>query len=113
MRRSTVFMLGFGMILGTAVGAAAATPDGKVVFLAQKCDMCHAVSSAGIEATTKSEKMKGPDLAGACQALDPVWLADFIQKKVDKNGKKHAKEFKGTDEDLAALIAWLNAQTKT
>ena len=36
--------------------------DGKAIFLAQKCNTCHSVSTEGIAATTKSEKMKGPDL---------------------------------------------------
>lgn len=107
--------LGITLLVVAALACAgpAAALDGKEVFLAQKCNMCHTVSSAGIEATTKSEKMKGPDLAGVVQTLDPVWVADFIQKKVDKEGKKHAKEFKGSAEELAALIEWLKAQTKS
>ena len=94
------------------VGPAAAL-DGKAIFLAQKCDTCHSVSTAGIVATTKSEKMKGPDLVGVVQAHEPAWIADFVHKKVDKDGKKHAKEFKGTEEELTALIDWLAAQKKS
>ena len=47
-----------------AAAQAAKVLDGKQIFLAQKCNLCHAVSPAGIAATTKSEKMKGPDLVG-------------------------------------------------
>jgi cytochrome c2 len=86
--------------------------DGKAVFEAQKCGMCHAVSTAGIEATTKSEKMKGPDLAGCVQAHEAGWVAKYLKKEVDIEGKKHPKEFKGTEEEFTALVAFLEAQKK-
>lgn len=112
MRRTIVH--GFGLAVAAAVTLAlpAAAVDGKEVFLAQKCNMCHGVSTAGIEATTKSAKMKGPDLVGVVQAHEPSWIADLLHKKIDVNGKKHSKEFKGTDEELTALIDWLAAQKK-
>jgi mono/diheme cytochrome c family protein len=87
--------------------------DGKETFLAQKCNTCHSVSSAGIEATTKSEKMKGPDLVGVVQAHDPAWISDFVHRRIEKDGKKHSKEYKGTDEELAAIVDWLKTQTKS
>lgn len=100
------------IVVGAALSAPASAVDGKEVFLAQKCNTCHSVSTAAIEATTKSEKMKGPDLVGVVQAHDTAWVSDFIQKKIDKEGKKHAKEFKGTAEELAAIVAWLESQKK-
>lgn len=106
-----------GYLLATAystpAGAAdAKATDAKQVFLAQKCNLCHAISSAGIEATTKSEKMKGPDLAGVTVKQDARLITDYLRKKAEINGKKHGKEFTGTDEELAALIAWLQKQDK-
>ncbi|MEO7795135.1 MAG: c-type cytochrome [Thermoanaerobaculia bacterium] len=112
MRKGTQLVATLGFVAGLAMAVDARAADGKAVFLAQKCDMCHSVSSAGITATTKSEKMKGPDLTGVVQGLDPVWLKDFLQKKVDKEGKKHSKEYKGTAEDLDALVGWLCEQKK-
>ena len=56
-------VLTFDALRGSAVGAADEAP-GKAAFVANKCNLCHAVSSAAVEATTKSEKMKGPDLKG-------------------------------------------------
>ncbi|MGE0640667.1 MAG: cytochrome c [Thermoanaerobaculia bacterium] len=105
----TMLLLGL-VVLWSALPAFAV--DGKEVFLAQKCNTCHSISTQGIEATTKSEKMKGPDLVDVVQAHEKSWIADFLHKKVDLEGKKHAKEFKGTDEELNALIDWLWAQTK-
>ena len=113
MRKRTSYALGVVLIVGgAALAAPVSAADGKEVFLAQKCNTCHAVSTAGIEATTKSEKMKGPDLVGVVQAHDATWVADFIQKKIDKEGKKHTKEYKGTAEELAAIVAWLETQKK-
>jgi mono/diheme cytochrome c family protein len=95
-----------------AAAHAAAPLDGKQVFLAQKCNLCHMVSSAGIEATTKSEKMKGPDLTGVGSRRDAKLMHDFLRKTAEIDGKKHGKEFTGSDEDLAGLIAWLQKQEK-
>ena len=93
--------------LGGAANAAAA--DGKEIFLGQKCNMCHAVSSAGI---TPTGKIKAPDLTGLASKEDPAFLTKFLKKEADKNGKKHIKNFTGTDEELATLVAWLQKQTE-
>lgn len=85
--------------------------DGKQIFLAQKCNLCHSVSPAGVEATTKSEKMKGPDLVGLGKK-DAKLLNGYLRKTADINGKKHVKQFTGSDEELGALLAWLQKQEK-
>jgi mono/diheme cytochrome c family protein len=94
--------------LGGAANAAAA--DGKEIFLGQKCNMCHAVSSAGI---TPTGKIKAPDLTGLAAKEDAAWLGKFLKKEeADKKGKKHIKPFTGSAEDLNTLVAWLQKQTK-
>ena len=85
--------------------------DGKQIFLAQKCNLCHAVSPAGIAATTKSDKMKGPDLVSLSKK-DAKLLNGYLRKTADINGKKHVKGFTGSDEELGALIAWIQKQKK-
>ena len=85
--------------------------DGKAIFLAQKCEMCHGVSTAGIEA--KSKAMKAPDLVGVVIAEhDAKWIAGYLKKQADLNGKKHGKAFTGGDEELMVLISWLAEQKK-
>jgi mono/diheme cytochrome c family protein len=84
--------------------------DGKAIFLSQKCNLCHSVSSAGIEATIKSEKMRGPDLVTVSKDHDAAWVEKFLKKEVELDGKKHGKEFKGSDEELKALADWIVAQ---
>lgn len=93
-------------------GMAAASMDGKAIFLAQKCDTCHSVPTAGIEAKTKSEKMKGPDLVGVVQDKGGEWISKFLHKEVDLEGKKHPQTWKGTDAELKTLLSWLEAQKK-
>ena len=89
--------------------AFAGAPAGEAIFLAQKCNMCHSVSSAGIEATIKAEKMKGPDLTGV--AVDEAALKDYLMQKSEMNGKKHPKKI-SSEEDLKAVIDWIKAQKK-
>lgn len=91
------------------VSQAAEAMDGKEIFLAKKCNLCHGVSSADIEATTKSDKMKGPDLS-AGEPHDPAWLAQYLKQEETMDGEKHKKGWSGSDEELQALITWLNEQ---
>ena len=88
-----------------ASGQSAPAADGKAIFLAQKCNMCHNVPSAQVERTTKSDKMAGADLNGD---MTKDQLVKFIKKEApDAAGKTHSKEWKGTDEELNALADWL------
>lgn len=96
-----------------------ATPlaDGKDVFLQYKCNNCHAVSTAGIEAKMKS---KAPDLVDVTVRHPKNWVGPFIRqndthnpcKAVDKSldGKKHPIKFNGTKEDEDSLVDWLDKQ---
>lgn len=84
--------------------------DGKQIFLDQKCNMCHGVSTAQITATTKSEKMKGPDLVNSKH--DAKTLTAYLKKTADLNGKKHVKEVKLSDPELNTLVTWILAQKK-
>ncbi|HYX23835.1 MAG TPA: cytochrome c [Thermoanaerobaculia bacterium] len=102
-----VFLLAV-LYSGPASGAAA--PDGKTIFLAQKCNMCHNVPAARIERTVKSEKMAGPDLVNI--KVDAATLGKVLRRQADVNGKKHPKEFKGTDEELNAVVSWILSQKK-
>jgi len=107
---STVVLLGAAMTFAQALPARAA--DGKEIFLAQKCNTCHSISAAAIEATTKSEKMKGPDLTGVVAEKGADWALKFLHKEVELEGKKHGKELKLTPEETKILLDWLAAQKK-
>jgi mono/diheme cytochrome c family protein len=99
-----------GAVSSPPAAGQAAKLDGKAIFLAQKCNMCHSVPTAAITRTTKSEKIAGPDLVNIKE--DAAFLGKFLRKQADLHGKKHAKAFTGSDEELGALIAWIQAQKK-
>jgi cytochrome c5 len=102
----------------TVVAVLAAAGDvkqakGQQVFVDMKCGMCHGVSTAGIESKTKSEKMYGGDLAKL--KLGDGWdneeaVMKYIKQESELDGEKHKKGFKGTDEELQALVDWLLEQ---
>ncbi len=88
---------------------AAEDSDSKALFIeGHKCNMCHAVPAADIEAKTKSEKMKGPDLGGEAEA-DFETIATYMRKAGELDGKTQKKEFKGTDEELQTILDWLGS----
>jgi cytochrome c5 len=93
-----------------AAPAAGAGLDGKALFLAQKCNLCHSIPAAAIERTTKSEKVAGPDLPG--KHTDAALLKKYVTKLEAIEGKKHGKEFKGSAAELDALVTWLLKQEK-
>ncbi len=98
-----------GAALSFLAASSAHALDGKEVFIAQKCNLCHGVSSAGVAKT--SEKVKAPDLTGTVTVADEARLTRFVRKlEPNKDGKKHGKEFKGTDEEIKAILDWLATQ---
>lgn len=110
MKRNLAFTAFLVVLVLAAVsfGPSASAIDGKELFLAQKCNTCHSVSTAGIERTTKSEKMAAKDLVDLDK--DAAALTKYLKKETDLDGKKHGKAFTGSDEELGALIAWMQAQ---
>lgn len=84
--------------------------SGKQIFIGARCANCHSVSSAGIAAKFKSGKMAGPDLAGIAARRKAPWIARYITQEEALDGQKHLSGFKGSDEELAALIDWLLEQ---
>lgn len=107
--RSTLLAAATAAGLIALAAPAARAADGKEVFLAQKCNLCHTVSSAGIEATTTNEKLKGPDLS-TVELPAAATLAAYLKQEEMIDGKKHKKRFTGSDDELNALIAWLQEQ---
>ena len=104
---ATLFVL--GSLLGPApVVTAQGAIDGKAVFEAEKCSLCHGVEAAGIQAKTTSDKLKGPDLSGYKPEAG-FDVKAYLHKETEKDGAAHRREFKGTDEELQALLSWLKA----
>ncbi len=94
------------LVLTSASSAGEKPKDGKTVFESSKCGMCHSVESAGIQ---KKEGKKVTDLSKVGAEKKADWIAKYLKKEADLNGKKHGPKFAGTDEDLQALAKWLAA----
>lgn len=101
------------LLLALTSATRSSAADGKQLFMDQKCVTCHSIASAGITATTKSEKMKGPDLGGVVAEKGVEWTLKFLHKEVELDGKKHGKEIKLSDGDLKTLVDWLGTQKKS
>jgi cytochrome c1 len=128
MTRSGRISLVFAILAVGAGGALAQEEkkaDGKDLFLAAKCNTCHSVTAAGIDKkkpteaeaaeaakTTKADKdeKKPPDLSSVGLDKKADWIAKFLTKKETLDGEKHKKLYKGTDEELKTLSAWLELQ---
>ncbi len=81
------------------VRAEDAKKDGKAIFTASKCAMCHTFDAAGIK---KLEKKT--DLVGGMAAEK---VEKYLMQESEINGKKHKTKFKGTPEDLAVMAKWI------
>jgi mono/diheme cytochrome c family protein len=104
-------IVGLALMAGSATAEEEAAPSaGQQEYIDQKCNMCHAVSTVGIEAKTKSEKMLGPDLVNLADSYEAEWMVKYVKKEVGKEGESHSKPFKGSDEELQALVDWLLEQ---
>jgi cytochrome c2 len=94
------------LALGTLWATKASATDGKDVFLAQKCDNCHTVSSVEITAKTDNEKMRGPDLSQV-KAREAALLVAYLEGEEEHDGKAHRVRFRGSDKELEILVDWL------
>jgi hypothetical protein len=98
-----------GMFVSANSNAEGTKKDGKAIFEALKCGMCHSVVSA--EITAKAGK-KVTDLSKVGAEKKADWFAKYLKKEVDINGKKHGPKFNGTDEELATITKWLETLKK-
>ncbi len=92
----------------------AAAEDGKEIFLRSKCTTCHTIESAGVTQPPgeADEEEKPKDLSDVGSKHDAAWIKDWLQKKVEQNGKSHRKRFGGTPAELDVLAKWLTSLKK-
>jgi cytochrome c551/c552 len=94
-------LVGFAFAVLPAEETAA---TGKDIFLAKKCNACHAVKTLEI-----AGKPNYPDLStfGAKEGLTKEFATKFLMKEEKQNDKLHPIKFKGSDEELGTLVDWL------
>lgn len=96
-------------VLASATVAQQKDAEGKKIFEANKCTMCHSIKAEKIEATGKS---KAPDLSTVGATQKPEWIEKFVTKQEKLDGKQHPIAFKGSNADLKTLAAWLASHKK-
>jgi mono/diheme cytochrome c family protein len=99
-----------GPTLAFAAAAPASSGDGQRIFLAQHCNTCHTVSSAGIERKMKASK--APDLFDVAAKEEAPTLVKYLKKKALLNDKKHPnpRALTLSDEELSSVVDWLRQQ---
>ena len=100
-----VLIMAFLITNSIVITANAEDPAGKKIFVASKCNSCHAVESQAIKKTLASSK--APDLSNVGADHKADWLIRYLKKEEDKKNKKHAKAWTGKSEDLTSLAQWL------
>ena len=80
---------------------------GQKAFEANKCSNCHSIEKLKMARKIQSEKTAGPDLSTIGDKHDAAWITKWCMREVEKDGKQHKSEYKGTKEDLQAIANWL------
>ena len=79
---------------------AAADPAlGEKIYSAKRCGACHVIQGKGGKL--------GPPLSDIASKRDAQWLKTFLKTPKAINPESKMSPFKGTDEELEALIAYL------
>jgi len=77
--------------------------DGKQIFIDNKCNNCHTVTSMEIT----SKKDDAVDLSNAGSVGDAQLIKSYLLKEAKLNDKDHKLKFKGLEAELNALVNWL------
>lgn len=115
MNKKALHMPAAGVVLGVlaylvlASSAQASHDAGQKAFEANKCINCHSIEKLAMERKVKSEKMAGPDLSKVGDDHDATWIVKFALREVEKDGKQHKSEYKGTKKDIEVIADWLAA----
>ncbi len=101
-----------GLIFIAFVPPAGAGETGLEIFKEYGCNQCHSVRAAGIgdmkfEDEEDEYDPRPPDLSDAGLKRDGKWIVKYLRKKIDIEGRKHKKRFKGTKEEFKTLRDWL------
>lgn len=103
-----ILVLSIVALYGFAYGIAGNDePEGKKLFIDNKCNMCHTVKSVGIE----SKKSDAIDIVKLDEEKNDEFWMNYLMKKEKLNGKEHKTAFKGTEEELKKIVDWMKTLT--
>jgi cytochrome c2 len=93
-----VAVLFFGFT-GFAQEGGAQIEEGKKIYTEMKCPMCHKMDGVGGKI--------GPELSGVGNRKDAEWIKGFLKDPKSVIPDTKQPPFKGTDEQLEALVTYL------
>jgi cytochrome c2 len=73
---------------------------GEKIYSAKRCGACHVIQGKGGKL--------GPPLSDIASKRDAQWLKAFLKDPKAINPESKMSPFKGTDEELEALVAYLS-----
>lgn len=99
-------------VFAGAVWSSETAEEGKKIFLANKCNMCHSLEAEKIEKTTggfqkSKEKNVPPDLSNVGSRRSADWMKLYLMKKEKNQNVLHVRLYKGSETDLDTLTKWL------
>ena len=113
MKKATFIVLAMAALaLSAAPGVFAeegSKTEGRAAFDEHKCLHVSRGRRRGPEAQGEVGEDAGPDLSGFKSESELSKMAAYMRGEVAINGAKHKKPFKGTDEELQAIIDWLGS----
>lgn len=86
-------------ITGLAQDGGAQIEEGKKIYSEMKCPMCHKLDGVGGKI--------GPELSGVGGRKDAEWIKGFLKDPKSVVPDTKQPPFKGTDEQLEALVTYL------
>jgi len=112
-----------GMILSGITSASDDKEKDPIrIFKDYGCTECHSVSALDIGVVQSEEaddeddwddedeeEIEAPDLSNVGTTHDAKWISQYLRKKIAKDGKKHKKRFKGSQEERKILAIWLES----
>ena len=98
------------LLLATTGAWAQADPaliaKGEKTFADKKCVPCHAIKGKG---GIVGPMARGPDLSAVGAQRDAQWLKAFMKDPKAVNPKSTMMPFRGTEEELEAVAAYLGS----
>jgi mono/diheme cytochrome c family protein len=79
---------------------------GEKTFADKKCVLCHVIKEKG---GTVGPLARGPDLSTVGAQRDAQWLKAFMKDPKAENSKAKMMSFKGTEEELEALVVYMGS----
>jgi mono/diheme cytochrome c family protein len=110
MKHILVLIIGIAVSVGpvlsgpVALGAEGSPENGKEVYDAKKCGLCHTVDGSGGK--------KGGDLSDVGDKRDAEWLTKYMKDPKSLMPEAKMPAFKGSDEQLQDLVAYLMSLKK-